>query len=189
MPLEWDAENIRADRQKSHGNYQNASCVWMQWMDTQIGSSPMAIIRMPLECDAVNGCVYLQYSVPWQLSECLLSGMSSARMGCMAWQHLACASYQPAFSTCGGLSRAHSSGEATWALNRDRATSGRVTDQEWVRDLQHAVSMVHPEGPSHVVGSIAERLTRPVSGNLSEWSRTTWALQRTGAPVQRPVIF
>ena len=58
-------------------------------------------------------------------------------------------------------------------FNRDRATSGRVNAQERVRDLQHAVLMEHPEGPSHMVGSIAERLTRPVSGNLSEWSRTT----------------
>ena len=29
---------------------------------------------------------------------------------------------------------------------------------------------------------IAERLTRPVSGNLSEWSRPTLALLRTGVP-------
>ena len=58
-------------------------------------------------------------------------------------------------------------------FNRGRATSGRVTDQELVRDLQRAAPMVHPESPSHVVGSTAERLTRPVSWNLSEWSRTT----------------
>ena len=64
----------------------------MQWMDVQRGSSPMSIIRVPLE------------------------RMSSARMGCVARQRLACGSCQPAFSTGGGLSRAHSSGEATWAF-------------------------------------------------------------------------
>ena len=33
-------------------------------------------------------------------------------------------------------------------------------------ELQRATPMEHPKGPSHVIGSIAERLTRPVSGNL-----------------------
>ena len=68
----------------------------------------------------------------------------------------------------GGLPTAHLS-----FFNRDGATSGRVNDKELVRDLQRAAPMEHPEGPSHLISSIAERLTRPVSGNLSEWSTTT----------------
>ena len=73
-------------------------------------------------------------------------------------------------------------------FNRDGATSGRVIAQVWDRELQRAAPMEHPEGPSHVIGSIAERLTRSVSGNLSEWSRITWALHRTDAPQEQRLV-
>ena len=109
------------------------------------------------------------------LSVCLLSGMSSTCMGCVARERLTCGSYQPDFGTGGGLSRAHSRGEATWAFltGIEQPLAESVIRSDSCRDLQHAAPMVHPEGPSHVVGIIAERLNKPVSGNLSEWSRTT----------------
>ena len=61
----------------------------------------------------------------------------------------------------------------------------RISDHKWHRVLKLAAPMEHSDGPSHVVGNIAERLTRPVRGYLSEWSRTTWALGRTGTPQER----
>ena len=152
-----------------------------------------AIISVASRVGVVNGWAYRQQwarLVPWQLSVLPLELRDKHAWDVHARQRLACGSYQPAFSTG---RRVVQSPLKWWShlsiFNSDRATSGRVNGQEWVRDLQRAAPMEHPE-PSHVVGSIAKRLTRPVNGNLSEWSGTTWALLRTGAPQELwPVVI
>ena len=130
-----------------------------------IGSNPTASISMPLEWDVISmhGMCGQATLDLWQLSTCFQHRWRIVQSP-LKWRS------QLNF------------------FNRDGASSSRVSDQEWVRDLQSAAPMLHPEDPSHVVGSIAERLTRSVSGNLSEWSRTTWALQRTGAPLEQRLV-
>ena len=149
--LEWGDESawvLAVERWMSHGNYQCCLLSGRSGWTRNIGSSELS----------------------WSHSNhqfCLLSGHNGHALDVHARQCLACGRYQPAFSTG---KRVVQSPLKWWShlsfYNRDGATSGRVNDQEWVRDLQRAALMEHPEGPSHVVVSIAERLTRPVSGNL-----------------------
>ena len=129
-----------------------------EW-NRDIGSNPTANIRMPLEWDifSMHGMCGQAMLDPWQLSSGFQHRWRVVQSPLKWWGHLS-------------------------FFNKDGATSGRVTVQVWERELQRATPMEHPEGLSHVIGSIAKRLTRPVSGNLSEWSRITWALLRTGAP-------
>ena len=123
----------------------------LEW-DAAISQSKFNV-SMPLGWDlfSTHGMCGQAVPGPWQVSVCL--------------QHRA------------ELSGTHSSGEATWAfltgMEQPQAESLLRSETE---NCSVPAPMAHPEGPSHVAVGIAERLTRPVSGNLSKWSRKTWAL-------------
>ena len=81
-------------------------------MDAHIGSSPTAIIRMPLEWDAVNGRTYRQQSYGnYQSATCVgcLQHAWDVQLG-NAWP---VAVINLLSTQVGGLYRAHSSEEAT----------------------------------------------------------------------------
>ena len=58
--LEWGDEWARERDSKLAVPQQLSECLLsgMQWMDVRIGSSPTAVIRVPLEWDAVNEGTY-----------------------------------------------------------------------------------------------------------------------------------
>ena len=99
---------------------------------------------------------------------CFLSGSREYAWGLRTGIFFSCGRVQSACSTgwraalsLAQLVRPHE------RFLRVRATSGRISGHKWHRVMKHATPMEHPDGPSHVVGNIAERLTKAVRGHIS----------------------
>ena len=107
--------------------------------------------------------------IPRQLSACLLSGISSACMGECGqatldlWQLSVCLQHRwwcPEPTQVGG----HLS-----FCNRDGTTSSRISNQWWKENCSKLLLWHTQMAPLTWWVKLQKRLSRPVSGNLSEW--------------------